>query len=263
MTVKISHIGVSSTPLVLALLALALLAACARSASAPAPATSATPRLDTERARTSYMVGLDMAKTMTPVNDEIDIDIVIAAIRDAHAGRKPALSDAEIAAVRARFGETLRRKQDLALHELARRNLVAANAFLARNAKAANVLTLKSGLQYQLLRSGSGATPGPADTVRANYLSTDLTGRKIESTYDTDHPATIALNRVFPGWAEGVQHMRVGGRARFWIPPSLAYGERGNANGIEPNALLVFDVELLEVAGKPGADLAHDRTHGE
>lgn len=247
--------------LLFGLLALALLAACARSASAPQ--ANASPRLDTERARVSYMVGLDMAKTMAPVKGEIDLDTAIAAIRDVHAGREPALSDKDAAAVRERFGEALRNKQELAIRELARKNLAAAEVFLAKNAKAPGVRSTASGLQYQILRAGDGAAPGPGDTVRAHYLSTDLGGRKIESTYDTDHPATIALNRVFPGWAEGVQRMRVGGRTRFWIPPSLAYGERGNASGIEPNALLVFDVELLEVAGKPGADRAHDRSRGE
>ncbi|MGH8076472.1 MAG: FKBP-type peptidyl-prolyl cis-trans isomerase, partial [Lysobacter sp.] len=84
-----------------------------------------------------------------------------------------------------------------------------------------------------------------------NYVGTLLDGRKFESTYDTDHPAEFVLNRVMPGWTEGVALMPVGGKYKFWIPAKLAYGERGIPGQIEPNATLAFEVELLEIAGKP------------
>lgn len=243
-------------PLAVALSAACLLAACAREADT-GPGTAATvaaTALDSERARISYMVGLDMAKTMAPVRDEVDIDIAIAAIRAVHAGRKPALDDAQTEVLRERFGEVLRKKQEMAAREIARTNLAAAETFLAANARAAGVTVTATGLQYRVLRDAKGPKPAATDTVRVNYASTTLAGAKLESTYDTDHPAEIALNRVFPGWSEGVQLMPVGSKLRLWIPPALAYGERGASGRIEPNALLVFDVELLEIAGKAAAD---------
>ncbi len=239
-----------------ALLIVALSAACTREAdnTSDAAASDAAPALDSERARISYMVGLDMAKTMAPVKGEVDIDIAIAAIRAVHAGQKPALDDAQAEALREQFGEVLRKKQEMAMRELARKNLAAAEAFLATNAKTPGVTVTANGLQYQVLRDAKGPKPAATDTVRVNYASTTLAGAKLESTYDTDHPAEIALNRVFPGWSEGVQLMPVGSKLRLWIPPALAYGERGASGRIEPNALLVFDVELLEIAGKAAAD---------
>ena len=236
----------------LALLALLGTAAgCTRDANAPAT-SDAAPALDTDRARISYMVGLDMAKTLAPVKDEVDLEIAIAAIRAVHADRKPALDEAQANAVREQFGEILRKQQELAMRELARRNLAEAEAFLKKNALAANVKTTASGLQYQVLKEGSGTKPGASDTVRVHYASTTLAGTQLESTYASDHAATIALNRVFPGWAEAVQLIPIGGKYKFWIPPALAHGERGSGDRIEPNTLLVFEVELLEIAGKAG-----------
>ena len=218
-----------------------------------AQATTAAPALDTDRARISYMVGLDMAKTLAPVKEEVDLEVAIAAIRAVHGGHKPALDEAQANAVRDQFGEILRKQQELAMRELARKNLGEAEAFLKKNAQADGVKTTASGLQYRVLREGKGAKPGKTDTVRVHYASTTLAGTKLESTYASHHAASIALNRVFPGWAEAVQLMPIGGKYTFWIPPALAHGERGAGDNIEPNTLLVFEVELLEIAGKPGA----------
>lgn len=112
------------------------------------------------------------------------------------------------------------------------------------------MITTASGLQYQVMRAGKGAHPKANDTVRVNYLGRLLDGSKFESTYDTDHPAEFVLAQVMPGWTEGVQLMTPGSQYRFWIPAKLAYGERGMAGQIEPNSVLVFEIELLEIAGE-------------
>lgn len=229
-----------------------LAAGCARDADGGSKTVTA-PALDTDRARISYMVGLDMAKTLAPVKGEVDLEVAIAAIRAVHAGQKPALDETQANAVREQFGEILRKQQELTMRELARKNLGEAEAFLKKNAEGDGVKTTDSGLQYQVLREGKGAKPGAADTVRVHYTSTTLAGTQLESTYASHHAASIALNRVFPGWAEAVQLMPIGGKYKFWIPPALAHGERGAGETIEPNTLLVFEVELLEIAGKPGA----------
>ncbi|MFD0725321.1 FKBP-type peptidyl-prolyl cis-trans isomerase N-terminal domain-containing protein [Lysobacter brunescens] len=237
----------------LTLLALLFAAGCARDEGGEGTNATAAPSLDTDRARISYMVGLDMAKTLAPVKDEVDLEIAIAAIRAVHAGTKPALDDAQANAVREQFSEILRKKQELAMRELARKNLAEADAFLKKNQQAEGVKATASGLQYRILRDGKGAKPGATDTVRVHYTSSTLAGTQIESTYASHHAASIALNRVFPGWAEAVQLMPIGGKYTFWIPPALAHGERGAGEKIEPNTLLVFEVELLEIAGKTGA----------
>jgi len=235
-----------------AALALALCAGCTGDGGGGGGAAAVeAPALDTPRARVSYMVGLDMAKTMAPVRDEVDLEIAIAAIRAVHAGRAPAMDDVQAKAVREQFGDVLRKKQELAMRERARRNLAQAQAFLAKNAGADGVRTTASGLQYQVLRKADGPTPNDDATVRVHYTSKTLSGEALESTYAADHSTTIALGQVFPGWREGVGMMSVGSQYRFWIPPELAYGERGAPGRIEPNALLVFDVELLEIAGLP------------
>lgn len=229
-------------------------AGCARDGdTAGNTATAPAPALDTDRARISYMVGLDMAKTLAPVKDEVDLEVAIAAIRAVHAGSKPALDETQANVVREQFGEILRKQQELAMRELARKNLGEAEAFLEKNAQVSGVKTTSSGLQYQVLREGKGTRPGAADTVRVHYASTTLAGTQLESTYASHHAASIALNRVFPGWAEAVQLMPIGGKYKFWIPPALAHGERGSGEKIEPNTLLVFEVELLEIAGRKGA----------
>lgn len=237
----------------LTVLAILFAAGCARDTDGREGSNSTTaPALDTDRARISYMVGLDMAKTLAPVKDEVDLEIAIAAIRAVHAGTKPGLDEAQANAVREQFGEILRKKQELAMRELARKNLAEADTFLKKNLQADGVKATASGLQYRIVREGKGAKPGATDTVRVHYTSTTLAGAQIESTYASGHAASIALNRVFPGWAEAVQLMPIGGKYTFWIPPSLAHGERGTGEKIQPNMLLVFEVELLEIAGKAG-----------
>lgn len=244
--------------LVLSALSLALaaaLVACAPSGgpkpgAAAAPAPLAAADVASEKARISYVVGRDFARSVEPIRAELDTELVLRAIRDAQAGRPSLFDDSETKRIRDGFSAHLRDKHDEEVKALAARNLAAGEAFLAKNAKAEGVKTTASGLQYQALREGKGARPKASDTVRVNYVGTLVDGRKFESTYDTDHPAEFVLAQVMPGWTEGVQLMAPGAKYRFWMPPKLAYGERGLAGQIEPNSVLAFEVELLEVAGQ-------------
>jgi len=208
-------------------------------------------KLENERARASYMVGLDLAKQIAPIEDEVDIDTVVQALRTAHAGDKPLLDETQATEVRKGFTQHLREKHEAGQKTLAEKNQREGEAFLAANAKADGVTTTASGLQYQVIRAGQGSRPKLGDTVRVNYVGTLLDGRKFEDTYAIDHPAEFALSQIMPGWREGVALMPVGGKYKFWIPAKLAYGERGVPGTIEPNATLVFEVELLEIAGQP------------
>jgi FKBP-type peptidyl-prolyl cis-trans isomerase len=233
-------------PRVLLVLALSLgLVACqAEKPSAPTRVT----RLETEQQRVSYMVGLDVARNLQPIKDEIDLAIVDQAIRDALANEKPLLDKATLDATRATFTTRLREKREAEQRALAAKNLSEGEAFLARNAKQPNVHTTASGLQYQVLTAGTGAKPAADATVRVNYIGKLLDGREFENTYAIDHPAEFPLAQVMPGWREGLTLMPAGSKYRLWVPAQLAYGERGVPGAIGPNATLVFDVELLAIA---------------
>ncbi|MBT2745809.1 MULTISPECIES: FKBP-type peptidyl-prolyl cis-trans isomerase [unclassified Lysobacter] len=249
----------SLSPLALSLSALLALSACTASKDSSqggenataAPALTAA-QVSGEKARISYIVGRDFAANIEPIRGELDTELVLRAIRDAQAGRASLFDEAQSKKIREGFSEHLRGAHDAQVKAVAARNLETGAAFLKKNAQVAGVETTASGLQYQVLREGKGAHPKASDTVRVNYLGRLLDGSKFESTYDTDHPAEFVLAQVMPGWTEGVQLMTPGAKYRFWVPAKLAYGERGMAGQIEPNSVLDFEIELLEIAGEGG-----------
>ena len=120
-------------------------------------------------------------------------------------------------------------------------------AFLEENSKKPGIETTPSGLQIQHLKKGDGAAPKATDTVRVHYRGTLLDGTEFDSSYSRNAPIEFPLNRVIPGWTEGLQLMKTGGKARLFIPSDLAYGPRGAGGAIGPNETLIFEVELLEV----------------
>lgn len=130
----------------------------------------------------------------------------------------------------------------------AQENQEAGKKFLAENKTKEGVQTTESGLQYKVLEEGSGASPTAEDTVTVNYKGTLLNGEVFDSSYERGQPADIPLNRVIPGWTEGIQLMKEGGKYKFWIPGDLAYGPNPRPGGpIGPNETLIFEVELIEV----------------
>jgi FKBP-type peptidyl-prolyl cis-trans isomerase FkpA len=127
------------------------------------------------------------------------------------------------------------------------KNMAEGKAFLEKNKTAAGVVTTASGLQYKVLRAGSGPKPSADAVVKVNYKGSLLDGKVFDSSYDRNEPVEFPLNQVVPGWSEGVGLMNVGSKYQFWIPSDLAYGEAGSPPVIGPNATLVFEVELLEI----------------
>ena len=119
--------------------------------------------------------------------------------------------------------------------------------FLEENARKEGVKTTKSGLQYLVLREGSGKKPKAADVVVVNYRGTLIDGKEFDSSYSRNEPIEFPLNGVIPGWTEGVQLMKEGAKYRLFVPSELAYGSRGAGSAIGPNETLIFDVELLKV----------------
>jgi FKBP-type peptidyl-prolyl cis-trans isomerase FkpA len=119
--------------------------------------------------------------------------------------------------------------------------------FLESNGKKAGIVTTESGLQYEVLKEGTGAHPKASDTVKVDYVGTLLDGTKFDSSIDRGQPAEFPLDGVIPGWTEGIQLMKVGGKTRFYIPSNLAYGQSGAGGVIGPNSTLVFEVDLLDI----------------
>jgi FKBP-type peptidyl-prolyl cis-trans isomerase FkpA/FKBP-type peptidyl-prolyl cis-trans isomerase FklB len=218
-----------------------------------AGATKAIPGLPTEKEQVSYMIGMAMAKQLETAKDEIDVDVIAKAIKASLAGQKLLLTDEQAAEIAQAFGQKMQAQQMAKMIADARTNLAAGDAFLAQNAKKPGVQTTASGLQYQVLTEGKGAKPQATDTVRVHYKGTLLDGKTFDSSYDRGEPATFPLNQVVPGWQEGIALMPIGSKYKFWIPSKLGYGEKGTPGGpIPPNATLVFEVELLDIA-KPDA----------
>ena len=202
--------------------------------------------LPTEKERVSYMIGLDLAKSLEPVKDEVDLDTMHKALKNALAGGKSLMDEKQAQKVRETFGQKMQAKQMADM-------LAKGVAFLAANAKKPGVQTTASGLQYEVLTQGKGAKPQPTDAVRVHYKGTLLDGKTFDSSYDRGEPVVFPLEQVVPGWREGIALMPVGSKYRFWIPSAMAYGEKGTPGGpIPPNATLVFEVELQEIV-KPGA----------
>lgn len=202
--------------------------------------------LDTERKQFSYMIGMDIGKSIAPVKDEVDMETLVEALKTVMKDGKLLLTDEQAKQVGQAFGERMMAKQ-VADREIAvKKNLEEGAKFLTENKKKPNVITTASGLQYQILRPGNGPKPGATDTVLAHYVGTFLDGKKFDSSYDRGQPAEFALNGVIPGWTEGLQLMAKGSKFKFWIPADLGYGTEGQGS-MPPNATLVFEVELQDV----------------
>lgn len=213
---------------------------------------NAIPGFKDEKERASYMIGLDIAKTLEPVKDEIDIAMLEKGLRTTLKGEKSLMTEEQAQKVREAFGQKIQAKRIAEEMAKARTNATAGQEFLAKNAKNPGVQTTASGLQYQVLKEGTGPKPKAEDVVRVHYTGTLLDGTKFDSSVDRGEPALIPLPQVVPGWREGIQLMPVGSKYRLWLPAKLAYGEQGTPGGpIGPNATLVFDVELLEIAKAP------------
>jgi FKBP-type peptidyl-prolyl cis-trans isomerase FkpA len=246
------------TPFLLAALSLTVVAAGCKPAATPAanvdktPGAKAIPGLPTEKDQASYMIGMAMAKQLEPAKDDIDVDVIAKAIKTSLSGQKLLLTDQQAAEIAQSFGQKMQAKQIAKMEEDAKKNIAAGDAFLAQNAKKPGVQTTASGLQYQVLTEGKGAKAQPTDMVRVNYKGMLLDGKTFDSSYDRGEPATFPLNQVVPGWQEGIALMPVGSKYKFWIPSKLGYGEKGTPGGpIPPNATLVFEVELLDIAKQP------------
>lgn len=196
----------------------------------------------------SYALGIGIGSQLAGMGaKELNIDDFAQAIKDVISGAGLKVDNAEAQTLVQNFFQEQEAKQQAAAAEAGKAAKAAGEAFLAENAKKDGVVTLPSGLQYQVLKEGNGKKPSATDQVVCHYEGTLIDGTVFDSSYQRNQPATFGLNQVIPGWTEGVQLMQEGAKYRFFIPYKLAYGERGAGAQIPPFATLVFDVELIEV----------------
>lgn len=207
-------------------------------------AQAADPALTTEDQKTVYAMGYAFAKNLDAYAFKPEeIDIFIAAIRDASAG-KDAPIDVET------YVQKVKTFSESRGAEAAKGEKAASAEFEAKEAAAAGATKSASGLIKRVVKEGSGASPVATDTVKVHYHGTFRDGTVFDSSVERGEPAEFPLNRVIPCWTEGVQKMKVGGKAKLTCPPAIAYGTRGAGGVIPPNATLNFEIELLAVKGK-------------
>ena len=196
----------------------------------------------------SYALGIGIGSQLAGMGaKELNIDDFAQAIKDVISGSELKVDNAEAQTLVQNFFQEQEAKQQAAAAEAGKVAKAAGEAFLAENGKKDGVVTLPSGLQYQVLKEGDGKKPSATDQVVCHYEGTLIDGTVFDSSYQRNQPATFGLNQVIPGWTEGVQLMQEGAKYRFFIPYKLAYGERGAGAQIPPFATLVFDVELINV----------------
>lgn len=196
----------------------------------------------------SYALGIGIGSQLAGMGaKELNIDDFAQAIKDVISGSELKVDNAEAQTLVQNFFQEQEAKQQAAAAEAGKVAKAAGEAFLAENGKKDGVVTLPSGLQYQVLKEGNGKKPSATDQVVCHYEGTLIDSTVFDSSYKRNQPATFGLNQVIAGWTEGVQLMQEGAKYRFFIPYNLAYGERGAGAQIPPFAALVFDVELIEV----------------
>ena len=198
--------------------------------------------------KVSYALGLGIGRQLTDMGaKDLNIDDFAQAIKDVLAGGDVKLSETEAQTIVRTFFEEQEKKQRAAAAERFKDNKAKGEAYLQANADKEGVVTLPSGLQYQVLREGNGKQPKATDRVRCHYEGMLIDGTLFDSSIQRGEPAVFGLNQVIAGWTEGVQLMKEGAKYRFFIPYNLGYGERGAGQQIPPYSALVFDVELIDV----------------
>lgn len=201
------------------------------------------------RQQLGYMLGQNVGRDLRQNEIQCDMQSFMAGVSDALSGAQPKWTEQQLTSCRTRFEEEMKQKMMNAMQSAGDKNKKEEAAFLAQNAKAEGVQTTPTGLQFKVLKQGTGVSPALTDTVQCHYRGTLIDGTEFDSSYGGD-PARFPVNRVIPGWTEALQKMKVGDKWQLFVPAELAYGATPPGPPIEPNSMLIFEVELLGVDGK-------------
>ena len=195
--------------------------------------------LKNQKDKVSYIIGLNIGKDLKRQSIDISPKILAEGVQQALAGSKPLLTEQEIQETMTAFQKEMMAKQK-----------ERGEAFLAENKKKEGVKTLPSGLHYKVIKAGTGKKPKLNDTVTTHYRGTLIDGTEFDNSYKRGQPASFPVSGVLPGWTEALQLMEEGAKWQLFIPPNLAYGERGAGGIIGPNATLIFEIELISIQEK-------------
>jgi FKBP-type peptidyl-prolyl cis-trans isomerase FklB len=209
--------------------------------------------LKDQKDKVGYSIGLNIGSNMK--NQGLDVTLLspealAEGLRDALTDGPKQLTEEQITEVMKKFTDDMKAKAGAK----GDKNKQEGEAFLAENKKKAGVKTLASGLQYKVIKEGTGKTPKSTDTVDAHYAGTLINGKEFDSSYKRGKPLTIPVTGVIKGWTEALQLMKEGSKWQLYIPSDLAYGEQGAGADIGPNSVLIFDIELLAVKAGPAED---------
>jgi FKBP-type peptidyl-prolyl cis-trans isomerase len=212
--------------------------------------TAAPLTLKTQKDKFSYSLGMKMGENLHRQSVPVDPAIFARGMRDALAGGKTLLTDEEAQAVLGQMQKEMHDKQQAKMQEEGAANKKEGDAFLAANKSKEGVVTLPSGLQYKILKAGTGPKPTANDTVECNYRGTLINGKEFDSSYKRGQPADFPVGGVIKGWTEALQLMPVGSKWQLFVPADLAYGDRGAGADIGPGETLIFEVELMSIQDK-------------
>lgn len=220
-----------------------MMVAC--TSKSPAPIADAA--LKTQIDSLSYALGLDIGQSLKSLKAEVNLSAFLNGVNDNLTDKTARINPETALQIKQSFFQKNQAEQAVAAKEEGEKNIKAGEEFLAGNAKKPNVKTTASGLQYEVIKEGTGPMPKASSNVKVHYAGTLLDGKEFDSSIKRGEPATFQLDKVIPGWTEGVQLMKVGSKYRFWVPSKLAYGERQAGADIKPNSTLIFEIELLSI----------------
>jgi FKBP-type peptidyl-prolyl cis-trans isomerase FklB len=202
--------------------------------------------LTTDTGKLSYAVGWDIGQDIQRRGAEFDVEAVIAAVRDSAAGKEPQVPAEEMTAMLTELQQRVRQEQLEAFEKLSADNQKASEEFLAANLSKNGIVALPSGVQYRIIEEGEGARPGMESTVKVHYRGSKTNGLEFDSSFARGVPEEFPVSSVLKGWQEVLPLMKIGSTWQVFVPPELAFGERGN-QPVGPNEALVFDLKLIEI----------------
>ncbi len=194
-----------------------------------------------------YSMGLDVGGYFKGIGEEIDFTALLKGIEDGFKGNPSILSAEEVEAVQKEFAGKMQARQEETLKKMQEANIASGAAFLEKNKAKEGVMVTESGLQYEVMNKGEGQKPKASDKVKVDYIGMLIDGTEFDNSIKRGEPAVFGVDQVIPGWSEALQLMDVGSKYRLVIPSNLAYGENGAPPVIEPNSVLVFEVELHSI----------------
>jgi FKBP-type peptidyl-prolyl cis-trans isomerase len=213
----------------------------------PVMAADQPVELKSEEQKLSYAMGLDLGEYFKGLEEKFDLNVLQQGIHHGYTGEKPLLTPEEAATVQQDFAKRQQEKQIQKTAVMVQKNRKAAEEFLKANKTKEGVIETKSGLQYKVIKKGTGTKPTPEDIVRVQYKGSLIDGNEFDSSYKRNEPAEFQVGQVIAGWQEAMPLMPTGSTFELYIPPDLAYGDRGAPPVIEPGSMLIFQVELLEI----------------